>query len=386
MNAEVTEAWEFAFVVHNLAIPHPSNDRTPGEWPRGISVVPEVMAIVSQRDERVEAIRASTPAVEQILRSFRDEHGKSYDPAVMIVSKAFPQKLRNDLEAFVACRNATAVSCLLRSRAALASGHGDPPATWSDTFDFHPAQVGGSGRMILQSPALLSLVSDTASITLGPSPHVALAGRRLWADAYLMRALGAAWRRRFIKSHKGSQFTRSLFRSLETAYQACAIGAKNSGSIHDYGLQVAQWVSAIEILAWPSQRHANLEAVLALLAAYPTRREVRRKRYRAKVRGRPTYLSAPQRAYAYMYRARNRFLHGNNVSSASLMTLAHSKPAPIPRIAALVYRAALVAYLDQRYPKKIETLRELAERSDEMFDDSNYDEGFANVFGFELED
>lgn len=199
MNADAAGGWEFAFVLHNLAIPHPSADRTPREWPQGVSIVPDVMAIVSQRDVRVDAIRQSTPAVEQILRSFRDEHGKSYEPAVMIVSKACPQKLRNDLEAFVACRNATALSCLLRSRAALASGHGDPPATWSDTFDFHPAQIGGRGRMILQSPALLSLVSDTASITLGPSPHVALAGRRLWADAYLLRALGAAWRRRFMK-------------------------------------------------------------------------------------------------------------------------------------------------------------------------------------------
>lgn len=385
MTDAATDKWELAFVLHNLVIPAPSETPQFGEWPSGISFAPEIAAIVSQSDSRITEIRVESKAADHILRSFHDEYGKPYYPAVLILCKAVPQRLRNDLEAIVAFRNAIALSVLLRGRAALAAGVGSPPATWSDSFDFHPAQIGGRGRMVIQSPALLSLVSETAKLKLSPSPYVSSIGARIWADHYLFRSLGKAWMRRYVMEQRGSQFTRSLFRSLEVAYQACSVGAKNEGSIQDYGLQIAHWVSAIEILAWTNRRHVNQEAVFALLAKYPAHRELRTRRFRAKVGKHPRRLNALQRAYTYMYRARNRFLHGNNVSGSSLMTMTRGHRAQLPLVCALVYRAALVAYLDTRYPKQVISFADLATRGNEIFDDHSYDEAFATQFRYELE-
>jgi hypothetical protein len=162
-----------------------------------------------------------------------------------------------------------------------------------------------------------------------------------------------------------------------------AIGAKNEGSNHDYGVEIAQWVSALEILAWPGQKHADIEAVLRLLTKYPIDSQLQRRRYSSRVKGKTRRLSALQRAYTYMYRARNRFLHGNPVSTSDLLTLTRGHRVGLPQLAALVYRAALVAYLDQRYPKTITNFAQARTRADELFDDHSYEQGLARLFGLE---
>ena len=256
--------------------------------------------------------------------------------------------------------------------------------TWSDSFDLHPVKLGGHGRMVLQSPALLSLVSPTAKLQLTHSPYVNLEGRRLWPDHYLIWSLGRAWSRRFAPGSRSDAFGNRLFRSLEAAYQACAVGAKNEASLHEYGTQIALWVSACEILSWPERKRANLPAVLDLLARYAGRAQTTRKRFRSKVSGKSERLSAPQRAYTYLYNARNEFLHGNPVSVSTMMTRSRKQPAVgLPRIAALVYRTALVSYLSRRYSTEI-PVRQLAQRTIEMFDHSAFEEGFAEAFGYAL--
>lgn len=377
-------AWEFAFVLPNLVLPVDSDDTNPGAFPQGLGLPPDMLRIFPGEHEVVKALRASSPVVEQILSSFRNEYGKPYYPAVLLFRSAASEQLKRDLEAFVAFRNAIAMSVILRGRAGVVVDRSNE-VTWSDTFDFHPVQIGGRGRMILQSPALLSLVSSSQVLQLTHSAYVQIEGRRLWPDHYLLRALGKAWKRRFTPNPKRDPFGQRLFRSLEVAYQACAVGAKNQGSLHEYGIQIALWVSACEILAWADRRRADLTAVLNLLARYPGMPATTRKRFRIKHRGQRIALSAPQKAYAYLYDARNAFLHGNRVTIDTMVKPSRAEESiGLPRVAAIVYRSALAAYLDKRYHIELAGLRNWTATAMEMFDNHRYEEGFAAMFGYTI--
>jgi hypothetical protein len=376
--------WEFLYVLPNLALPSDPNTGDRWDWPTGLTLDSDLIAIVRNNDPRVDALRASNPGVGQILNSFKDEHGKDYDPAVLLIKASAPDSVRKDENAIVAFRNAVAIAFLLRARAAAARGYGGNSPTWSDTFDFHPAQLGRQGRMVIQSPAVLGLVSDTAQLAFTYSPYVSLFRGRAWPDSYLYRCLSREWHRRYVRPARNDLFGRALFRSLEVAYQACAVGGTIQGSLHDYGMQVATWVSAMEILAWPARRHADLDGVLSLISGYEAHSTLAQKRFRYRVRGQPRQLNAVQRSYTYLYSARNSFLHGNPVSEATLVKKARRQSIGLPRLAALVYRAALVAYLSRRYPREITTLRHIPERAGEMMEDLSYDEALAGVLGIEL--
>lgn len=378
--------WHFIHVVPNLVLPPKDKAQPPFGWPDGIDLGSDELAIVAGTDTRILEARASTPAVEQILSSFRDQYGNPYSPAVLIATDAAVKAKWFSEEAVVAFRNAIALAVLLKGRAAAARGVGGMSPTWSDTFDFHPAQLSVSSRMVLNTPAITAGVSVNAHLNLTPSPYVPLEGQHIWPDEYLYRALGLEWKRRFASLAGNDQFARSLFRSLEVAYTACAVGAKNEQSIHDYGLQVALWVSAIEILAWPTGKNAGLEEVLALLRRAPLDPSLANRVYQAKFRKRekPRRLNAIERSYSYLYKARNSFLHGNPVSAAMLFTKGKKVSSPTPRIAAVVYRAALAAYLDDRYPVSMKTLEEIRERSREVGERSNYDKALAEMFGRKL--
>lgn len=379
----MTLLWEFGFVLPNLVLPSDLEDTNPGAYPNGFSIAPDFLTVLPGDHSIVRQMRAENASVEQVLGSFRNEYGLSYSPSVLVARADAAEALRRSLEAFVSFRNALALSVILRGRAGLVADRGSATTTWSDTFDFHPAQLGGGGRMILQSPALTSLVSPAAKLALTHSPYVQLEGRRLWPDHYLLRALGLAWRRRFTPRPKTDQFGDRLFRSLEVAYQACGVGAKNEASIHEYGTQIALWVSACEILSWPERRRADLPAVLALLDKYQGRDETRRRRFTFTFRKSRLRLSAPQRAYAYLYRARNDFLHGNPVDINTMLTRHAKAPIGLPRIAAVVYRTALVAYLSKRYPTTL-SMKQLAADALELFDHYVYDDAFAEAFGYSL--
>jgi hypothetical protein len=56
----------------------------------------------------------------------------------------------------------------------------------------------------------------------------------------------------------------------------------------------------------------------------------------------------------------------------------------LPRIAAVVYRAALASYLDPHYKLSLGTLADLRERPGELFEGANYSDALAEAFGIEL--
>lgn len=296
-----------------------------------------------------------------------------------------PERWRGHFRPMIAFRNGVAIATVLLGRAQSVNGYSGLAPTFSDVFDLHPAAIGGTGRMVLQSPAYLDISGPEQKRLLTPSPYVSRQTAPFWHDLYVYDAIAKVWRHRYAGRPRRVQYADRLFRSLEVAYQACGVGARNEASIMDYGTQVALWISAIEILAWPGRKHASLDSVLSFLhhPAVGARARQRRYRVRIKVNGKweSPVLSKLQRAYVAMYTARNRFLHGNPVGMSTLLLKRRKAIAPLPRLAAIVYRAALVAYLDETHSKRLSTLKEFGDRFLETMQDDSYDDALDELFG-----
>lgn len=371
--------WEFVLALPNLRI---APDRDPGDssqFPSGITLDSDVVAITGGEDRIVTQIRSESSPVNQILSSFRDEYGNGYIPAVMLARKAAPDKLKHDAGAFNDFRNAVAMSMVLPGKAAHAVSGGNMRPTWADTFDFHPALVGKLGNVIIQSPALNNLVGPDL-LYLSPSPSISVHSFGLYPDRFLYRCLGREWRRRYVRPARNDLFSRRLFRSLEVAYQAASVGVKSYGSSVEYGTQIALWVSAIEILAWALKGKANLSTVFELLDRVQIGGGLQHRRYRTTWREEPFRLNAVQHCYLLLYGARNHFLHGNPVSFTTLLARRPGKRLSLPQIAPLVYRYALKGYLSQRYALT-DTFKHMARDILELVDESSYEEAVAQLMG-----
>lgn len=128
------DGWEFGFVLHNLELPLDVADEGAGEWPHAIADPLGIMVIARNNDPRVVAVRSSSRAVDQILSSFQDETRKPCYPAVLLVRRDAPDKIRRNTGAYVDFRNAVAMALVLRARAANARGQSSPFPTWSDAW------------------------------------------------------------------------------------------------------------------------------------------------------------------------------------------------------------------------------------------------------------
>lgn len=347
--------WELAYVLPNLTLPDPSpddrGDGSDGNWSDGLALGQDTIAVVPALDLRLTAIRDAVPGAAKLLDGFRTVGDHPHHPAALIIRVDAPAAIRTDLEAIISFRNAIAFSFILRARAAGVGKEAHVEPTWSDTFDFHPTVIGRQGHLVTEATALRAIFSSSASFIATPSPYMHPCGRKLYADQYLFRAFGRLWSWRYERGRRASTYSRALFRSLEVAFAAASAAMKNQGSLSDYGAQMALWVSAIEILAWPEDRRADLSKVHRLLGRYGWMSEVlNERRFRLTWRKHRIRCNAVQRVYAFMYKARNRFLHGESVTPRTLVPSRGNRIIPLPALAAIVYRTALAAYLAKRIP------------------------------------
>ncbi len=345
----------------------------PGPW----------LAIVPANDERVVEIRGRHPRFDGVLNSFKAFHEREpYEPAVLIVRADAPGSVNG--EAVVAFRNVFALCVIFLQRAAEVARLEHHGVLFSDHFHFHPVtfkpdqtpdlELKGSGYETIgwRTNERCNLWTHSPDVRLCD-----LEGCDL-RDGLMYAALAEEWRRLFVKSCK-TQFNLSLFRSLEVAYLASTTPKGNEKSIHDFGAQIFLWVSALEILAWPRKKHADKEAVLCLLGRAPLRRELRKSDWKCgKLKA-----NALEYVCCKLYHARNKFAHGNPVDRDSLFL----KDVSLPKLASLVYRAALVAYLSQKHPADGPSSREVAQLAEmaEVFGVSTYDEALARAVGVDLE-
>ena len=342
--------WEMAFVLPNLRLDPEADD----PWVPQIDLGLDEIAIVSPRDERVQAFTQRFPETGPFLASFRDEQGEQVEPAVLVVRRDVVERMGRTLSPLVSFRNAAALAHLLLGRTREINGNRWSVARWSDSFDFHPASIDLAGSLTLITPAVLSFSLEAKHYNATPSPGIPEVGPRLFSDGYLARALGAEWRRRFVIRRRDDSFGRVLFRSLELAYMASATPLKNQASLHDLGSLVSLWISALEILAHPGPGAiVHQTHVIDLLAGYEWHHNVlRAPRYVIRL-GKKRRLkgTAIQRAANHLYAARNRFLHGEPVSQDLLQPVLGKQRVALLDVAPLVYRAALEGYLLSRHPR-----------------------------------
>ena len=339
--ADETTKWFLAFLL-----PHVS-PAEPIEAPH--------IAFVPPDDARLTNIANAIPAAQTLLEQFSDQFGNAVAPSAILVDEAARDELKN-LEAISAFRNVVAMSAISAAwQRALRSRSTSWMARWSDHFDFYPyvPTKDGSG---LNSQSAAALTVDTHDEFRGqtyahlPRPD----SLQFAADAPLLQSCLARWRERFVDGRTQWKH-RALFRSLEVAFLASRVPAIGTRlpSIHDVGIALSLWVSALEILKPSAGADAGRTQALDLIGVAEWRTpELRHRRYVIRHRHGPLKAAGKVRRFNYvqklvgeLYRARNDFLHGNRVTSSSLFPARDGDKPNLFYLAPLVYRTAVLAFL-----------------------------------------
>jgi len=93
--------------------------------------------------------------------------------------------------------------------------------------------------------------------------------------------------------------------------------------------------------------------VLNLLGRFPwSDKTVKRRLYKVKHIQKEYRVNLPQRLYKELYDTRNEFLHGNPISTNRLHPFRQKDKPGITRFAPLLYKIALLSYLDKYKDKK----------------------------------
>ncbi len=318
--------WHFAFLVHNLSLSEPVGN--------------QYIAVVPPTDDRIKELY-NHKTFTHLLNHFTDQFGRKKVPSILIAHESVPKHF----DAIRDFRNALAISAVSfawesnLSQTAVCARY-----NYSGYFDLYPYVLSKDHDiLIVNSPSILG-IDEPLEFRGQTAPELASVDRDIdWFDPVLLDALLHRWTERYVKGIR-KKSTEALFRSLEMAYRASAMPYANRGSLHDYGAQLALWISAHEILVWHLQRHANLVAVMQVLGGmdfdHPT---LRRKRYAASKGKRVTLL---QRLYYDMYRARNHFLHGNPITLRGLYPFRQIKKPALTAYAPIVFKSALYTLLN----------------------------------------
>lgn len=341
--------WQLVFVLPNLHLEE--HHLSPSELTLGL----EGIAIVPAADPRVVALTEWSDPAATFLGAFHDGNGMSIEPSALIVRNDWLRDMNRDVEPIIAFRNAVALSSVLLTRAYW-PGDGWLGASWSDTFDYHAAQLRPDGsKFDLWTPALNSIGFRLQDLSL--TPDVRLARNHLGPiDDHLAARLGRAWKTRY-RQRRRLRVTGKVFRSLEAAYAACGLRFRNYSSLDEVGLGAVNWATAMEVLASPQGRDVHKWDCIHLIGKGRQRpeAELSHRRYRVSKRAKPGRpqrfhsMNLAQWIYYNLHAARSKFVHGDTVSPRLLMPFGEDAP-PLLSLASTVYRIALVAYLEGQFP------------------------------------
>jgi len=341
--------WQLVFVLPNLLLR--DHHLSPSELTLGL----EGIAIVPASDSRVVELKEWSEPAARFLSAFHDGNGTSITPAVLIVRDDWLLDMDRDVEPVISFRNAAALSSVLLNRARNHGG-GWLGASWSDTFDYHSAQLRLDGSSFdAWTPALNSMGFQLDGLSL--TCDIRLPRNDLGPiDEHLAVRLGRAWRTRY-RRRRDLRATGKLFRSLEAAYEASAMRFRNYSSLSEVGLGAVDWATAVEVLASP--RNANVTkwhcTDLIAQARRDREKELWHRKYRFQLRtkkGKPRRFKAlnlPQWIFLHVHNARSKFVHGDAVSQKLLLPFGEKAPTLLA-LASTVYRVALVSYLEKHWP------------------------------------
>lgn len=336
--------WQLAFTLPNLSFSARPESRS--ELNLGLDGI----AVVPVSDPRVTEIMEWSEAARRFLGSFHDGNGKPIAPAVLIVRDDWYRALEQDPEPVISFRNAVAVAAILPFRAHWQSD-GWSGVSWSESFDYHPAQLRLDGsKFDSWTPALNSIGFRLDGLSLTPDLRVPRTELR-HVDEPLAERLGRVWSLRYRQGKEQRGATARVFRSLEAAYEALAIRFKSYSSLQEIGLETVPWTTAIEVLASPPNRHVQPKDCIELLgnASGIGDSVLQERRYEVRVRGKTSRVTLPQQAYVHLYNARSKFVHGDEVSVELLRPFGEDAP-PLLSLASTIYRIALMAYLEEHWP------------------------------------
>jgi hypothetical protein len=324
-------AWRFIGLLHNLPLESPVDTAN--------------MAMVPLTDARL-APYMSDDNFRHFVTSFRDQFGRKRRASALLARGA----VRRKPEAVLAFRNALAIASVIRAWDRFLGAERQLEALkYSGYFDLYPYYLSSDYTSLVVNSASLFGVDQTDEFNGQTTPELAPAIlRKDFYDEALFEALMERWRRRHLRSSRGSSEDESLFRSLEMAYRAARIPGDNRGSLDDYGANLALWCSALEILVWPVRRHAKTADVLAVLKPAATSAPIlRRRRYRVRVPGsqQARWVTLAEKLYCEIYRARNAFMHGNPVTAGMVKPSGRRTRLSLNCYAPLLYKTALYTRL-----------------------------------------
>ena len=229
--------WQLAFVLPNLCLGRP--ERSPPKLTLGL----EGIAIVPASDPRVAEITEWSTAARRFLGSFHDGNRRETQPAVLIVREDWHSDIVGNPEPVIAFRNAAAIASILPFRAQWQSD-GWSGVSWSESFDYHPAQLRLDGtKFDSWTPALNSIGFRLDGLSLTPDLRVPRTELR-HVDERLAELLGRVWYLRYRRGREKRKSAR-VFRSLETAYEALGIRFRSYSSLNEVGLNAVPWATAI---------------------------------------------------------------------------------------------------------------------------------------------
>ena len=321
------EDWIFISVFHNLSI----SNRIENKY----------LLVTPHDDPLTQAIRDRSPAFSQFVDNFKDQFGRHFSPSLFFLHKS----VKPDLEAIIAFRNLLAISSIVQSWERLIR-HGTQLDYYkfSNYFDLYPYSLSKDEKdLIASTPSILGL-DEPAEFQGQCSPEIAPAhSTSRFYDAALFEALSKEWVKYFVRRKRKEWTSRALFRSLEMSFRAAGLPFRNQGTIHDYGANIALWISAFEILTHPGNEYVNLTKILNFLGdIYFRNKKLNYKRYNGRNGER---LNLVQKTYFEMHVARNQFLHGNPVNKSDLFPDRKLNNNSLTVIAPILYKCALYHFL-----------------------------------------
>lgn len=331
------EKWEVAYVLPSL------NLRNSFETP--------YIALVPYNDERIKSICESGLSVKKLMNCFIDNYNRKIEPSVLLVNSKAPESIWNN-EALVTFRNIVALSVMLKGWADVRPKGSPSSPLFSNSFDFYPITLGKNGGLIYATPAVNDYHSEDSPLVGMPNNYVPQNSYIMPVfDETIYNLLIKVWHQRFIKPGCNNFNSRKIFRSIETAYHALSVPIKNQTTLFDIGVNISLWVSAFEILAHPKNEDVYQTTVLDLIGEHRwSIKELNYNRYRAKISKKKSIsVNIAQKLYKELYEARNKFLHGEEVSNTSLFPFKNKNLQQVWTFAPVVYRTALITFLKKSY-------------------------------------
>jgi len=327
------EKLNVCFVLPNLQIKSPIETKFVG--------------ILPDTDPRVTEIAKRSNAVRILVNGFFDRRGSKCHVSVMVVHKDAPKTVLNDV-ALVSFRNCFAISCVLKSWAFSIGSPNSIGTRFSDYFDFYPFSPTRDGANLLHMGYALNTIESPNGFQGQTYPELPAIDKNFHLhtthDEEIFDLLRKAWVERFEKGRKTWRANK-LFRSLAIAYHACSLPKKNSLWFYDFGVSVALWISAFEILAHPGPSgKSDLTTVLDLLSKIRFSGSTTKRRRRFRFRGRVQNGNAAEYLYWRLYDSRNAFLHGNPATVHTALYKSRKRHSLLTSVAPVLYALALLCH------------------------------------------